>query len=190
MRAFLRGRIPHSGLRERAAILVGDDGRIASVEPEGSLLRRLPASAERIDLDGGLLLPAFRDAHVHLCQTGRFLTRPDLGSARSLGEALERARRLRLEKREGALLLEGYDESAWPEGRAPHRDELDAVESARPLIVRRVCGHVAAANRATLERIPEGTAGVDRATGRLEEEVVFRLEEDLFPPTLDENREA
>jgi predicted amidohydrolase YtcJ len=190
MRAFVRGRIPHRRVPEGAAILVDNGGRIAAIEEESSLDARGWTPLERIDLGGGLVLPAFQDAHTHLCQTGRFLARPDLGRARSLCEALETARRHRIEKTEGAIFLEGYDESMWPEGRGPHRGELDAIEPSRPLIARRVCGHIAAANREALARIPMGTAGVDRTTGRLEEEVVFRLEEDFFPPSLEENREA
>ncbi len=189
MRAFLRGRIPRPDREEANAILVDGD-RIAFVGSDEEARLRLGRSGETVDLDGALVLPGFQDAHMHLCQTGRFRVRPDLGGAPTLASALARAERYREEKREGTLFLGGFDESTWPERRRPTREELDQVEEVRPLIFRRVCGHIAVANRAALERIPPSTPKVDRSTGLLEEEAVFDLETDFFPPTRDENRKA
>jgi predicted amidohydrolase YtcJ len=190
MRAFLGGRFVRPPQPGATALLVNDEGRIAAIGSDAEILARAGSSAETTDLGGGLLLPGFQDAHVHLAQLGRFLARPDLSCVQSLEEALAAVRRARDARKEGVLFLEGYDESAWPERRPPRREELDSIEPSRPLIVRRVCGHIAAANRAALEAIPEGTPGVDRASGLLEEEVVFRLESDFFPPTPSEIRDG
>ncbi|RPJ44567.1 MAG: hypothetical protein EHM19_06560, partial [Candidatus Latescibacterota bacterium] len=190
MRAFVRARFALSKAGSASALLVDDECRIAAVGPDDEIAARAERGVDRVDLGGGVVLPAFRDAHVHLCQLGRYLIRPDLGRTKNLGEAFAEARSFRDRKRSGPLFLEGYDESLWREGRPPRRSELDAIEAGRPLLFRRVCGHIAVANRAALEMIPEGTAGVDRTSGLLEEEVVFRLEEDFFPPAIEENREA
>ncbi|MFH1277777.1 MAG: amidohydrolase [Candidatus Eisenbacteria bacterium] len=189
MRAFLGGRIFGAG-PEATAVLVGDDGRIAAVGADEEIGSRVTKDTETVGLAGGLVVPGFQDAHVHLCQLGRALARPDLGEAKDLGAALETAARWRREKARGPLLLDGFDETRWPEKRTPHRNELDRIEPDRPLILRRVCCHVAIANTAALARIPESAPNVDRATGRLEEDAAFRLETDYFPPGEEEDREA
>lgn len=189
MRAFLGGKI-FGAPPGAAAILVDDDGSIAAVGSDGEIRARMNGKTETVGLAGGFVVPGFQDAHVHLCQIGRALARPGLDGAKSLAAALETASRWRAEKRGGPLLLDGYDETGWPEGRGPRRDDLDRIEPDRPLVLRRVCCHVAVANGAALARIPERTPNVDRATGRLEEDAAFRLETEFFPPTEEEDREA
>ena len=46
-----------------AVLTIGD--RIAAVGTLADVSRDLPAAVERVDLDGGALLPAFIDAHGH-----------------------------------------------------------------------------------------------------------------------------
>jgi len=191
-RLFLGGRIPIAGGGEASALLV-ESGRITAIARSGkdeALRDRAGVRAIVVDLDGGMVLPGFQDAHMHFCQMGRFLARPDLGESRSLGEALAAVEDRCREGGGETLFFEGFDESVWPERRRPLREEIDRIESKRPIILRRVCCHVAIANRAALERIPASTANVNRQTGLLEEEVVFRLESDFFPPSIEENREA
>jgi len=182
MRAFLASRIGLSG-REGADSLLVDGNTIAAVGTRDEIESVLPAGGERLHLGGGLILPGFQDAHVHLYHVGRNLARPALGDAGSLADALDRLRQYSRESEDSLLFGEGYDETVWPENRLPLRSELDLIESRRPLIARRVCGHIAVANDVALRGIPDGTPGVDRESGRLEEEVVFRLEQLYFPPS-------
>lgn len=49
-----------------AAVLVGDDGRIADVGPRGEVVGRAGDGHAVIDLDGDTLMPGLWDAHVHL----------------------------------------------------------------------------------------------------------------------------
>src|SRR5680860_1236272 len=74
MAAFINGPI-FDGARYlgRSAIVLIDDGRIVAV---GEL--DVPADADVVDLDGGLLAPGFVDAHVHAVQGGLERTRCDL----------------------------------------------------------------------------------------------------------------
>ncbi|HEV2796247.1 MAG TPA: amidohydrolase family protein, partial [Nocardioides sp.] len=51
--------------RGRVGDVVVTDGRIASVGDDSA-----PAGARVVDVDGGLLLPGFTDAHVHPVQGG------------------------------------------------------------------------------------------------------------------------
>ncbi len=182
MRAFLGGRVPRASGADATALLA-DQGRIVAVGTDEEIRSRLSAGAECVDLRGGMLLPAFQDAHLHLCQLGRYLSRPNLGACASLDEALREVSAALRRPGRGVLFAEGFDQSRWPEARFPTRTELDRLEKDRPVVVRRVCGHIAVANEGALRRIPEGTPHVNRTSGLLEEEAVFRLESDFFPPS-------
>ncbi|MGZ8579689.1 MAG: amidohydrolase [Actinomycetota bacterium] len=109
-----------------------------------------PPQADRVvDLPGTTILPGFIDGHVHLTETGLSLADDDIRAARSAEDML-RLVRGRASEGEGPLFLLGYDESAWERPDLPTIADLDAA-CARPLVIRRVDGHVALANRAALE---------------------------------------
>lgn len=110
-----------------------------------------PPDADRVvELPEATIVPGFIDTHVHLTETGLSLSDADVASARSAGELLSVARARAADGEEGPVFLLGYDESRWRPARVPSVDELDAA-SRRPLVVRRVDGHAAIANRAALD---------------------------------------
>jgi len=112
-----------------------------------------PPTADRVvDLPGATIVPGFVDAHVHLTMTGLSLANDDVASARSATELLTLVRRRTTVEGTGdAVFMLGYDESRWDRPEVPTMAQLDAA-CARPLIVRRVDGHAALANRAALDR--------------------------------------
>lgn len=181
IRAFLSGTIGLSGEGLADSLLVDGD-TIVAIDSKERIEALLPRDGEKVTLGGGLILPGFQDAHVHLYHVGRNVDRPALGDFPTLTDALDALREYAGQCDDRVLFGEDYDETEWPENRLPTRSELDSIESGRPLIARRVCGHVAVANGAALDAIPPGTPGVDRQSGRLEEDVVFQLERTLFPP--------
>jgi len=65
--AFLGGRImTMDGRRSVAGGLVARGGRIVAVGESAEVEARVPAGAQRIDLEGRVVLPGFVDAHCHL----------------------------------------------------------------------------------------------------------------------------
>jgi predicted amidohydrolase YtcJ len=95
-----------------------------------------PAGAQVVDLDGRVLLPGLWDAHVHFDQWTLARRRLDLGPARSGTEATELvATRLRTDPPEpGSVLVgHGFRDALWPD--APHRDLLDPVTGAVPVVL-------------------------------------------------------
>jgi predicted amidohydrolase YtcJ len=112
-----------------------------------------PPTADRVvDLPGATIVPGFVDAHVHLTTTGLSLANEDVASARSADELLAAIqRRTAHDEAPVGVFLLGYDESRWDRPELPTMAQLDSA-SARPLIVRRVDGHAALANRAALGR--------------------------------------
>ena len=140
--------------------------RVGSGEPPRSEADRV------VDLPGATILPGFIDTHVHLTSTGLSLTNEEVGHARSTQELIALARGRTASDPDPVVLLLGFDESGWDDPTLPSIDELDAV-SDRPLVIRRVDGHLSVVNSAALtfaqaldadgvERDPDG-----RPTGRV-----------------------
>ncbi len=166
--------------RPQARWVLVDSGRIREVG-----LGEPPAAPgmRRFDLRGRTLVPAFTDAHVHLTWMATALLGPDLLQAASAADVLEAVQTWEGEGRGdvGAWIVgDGIDESLWQEKSLPTRDALDAVESARPVLVRRVCGHVGVVNSRALERLPSGPH-TDRPSGRIAEGDLWALNERLRP---------
>lgn len=134
------------------------DGRIAWIGDDAGAQVHAEA-APMLDLRGAWVAPAFVDAHVHLTSTGLALTGLDLSRARSLAQCLELIRSA-AQSTGGILLGHGWDDSAWPEGRAPSTAEIDACVGERVAYLSRVDVHSALASSALRHVVPEA-AGLD-----------------------------
>ncbi len=133
------------------------------------------------DAGGRVIIPGFVDAHMHFLHVGVKRTRPDLRGAGSRQEALDRVRRwLEAHPGDGAVTAEGWDEADWHGDAPPTRTELDDL-TGRPLVLRRICGHVAVANSAALPLVQArwNDDRVDAETGVLLEEPSLYLNEAL-----------
>jgi predicted amidohydrolase YtcJ len=125
------------------------DGRISWI---GSATDA-PAAERTLAGEGGLLTPAFVDAHVHATSTGLALTGLDLHSSSSLAETVAQVSRF-AQRSPGIVLGTGWDETDWPERRGLTRADLDAVLGYRPAYLARVDVHSATVSTALLESIP------------------------------------
>jgi hypothetical protein len=99
------------------------------------------------------------DAHVHATAAGLLADGADLTGTRSLAECLDRVAD---HARPGTVLWgHGWDETRWPERRAPTRAELDRAAGGAPVYLSRVDVHSAVVSSALLERAPRaiGTPG-------------------------------
>ncbi len=155
---------------------------------DGHLTQRRPSGDSRARCL--YLTPGFHDAHVHLLHEGLARTRCDFSGCRSLTEALERLGDYCSAAPEEitAIWGERWDESLWPERRAPGPEELDRIESRRPVVLRRICGHRAALNSEAL-RVASASLGPLDPGGQLVEEQAWGLAK-LWPPSPTERRDA
>ena len=159
------GRIYSPWAPGATALLVQDDRvRWLGDEPAAAQLR-----ADRtVDLAGGLLTPAFVDAHFHATATGLALSGLDLAGCSSLAEALAglQAHARRVGGR--PILGSGWDETNWPERRPPTSAELDRASYGGVVYLARTDAHSAVVSSALLAALPE-LAGLDgyRPTGFL-----------------------
>ncbi|MFI8998800.1 amidohydrolase [Streptomyces sp. NPDC053542] len=160
-----RGEV-HSPADPFATAMVVEGGSVAWVGSEGAADSFADGVDEVIDLDGALVTPAFTDAHVHTTATGLALTGLDLSGTRSLPGALERIRSFAAARPADRVLLgHGWDASAWPEGRAPSRAELDEATGGCPLYLSRIDVHSAVVTTALQDLVPglRERAGFDPA---------------------------
>ena len=160
-----RGEV-HSPADPFATAMVVEGGQVAWVGSEGAADAFADGVDEVIDLDGGLVTPAFTDAHVHTTSTGLALTGLDLSDAPSLDDALARVRAFAEARPADKVLLgHGWDASRWPGGRPPTRAELDEATGGRPLYLSRVDVHSAVVSTALLDLTtlgrPEGPLTAD-----------------------------
>jgi len=153
----------HSG-----EVWVRDGQIVAPMSGEG-------AEIPRVDLGGRLLLPGFWDAHCHFLFVGLQEVRPTLSGTRTRAEALDRLRQaLDDPTQPESILAEGWDEADWPAADGPLTGaDIDSLSTSRPVVARRVCTHIAVANRSALKYFDD-SPHVDREVGRLVEGPAMR----------------
>ena len=143
---FRDGRI-YSAANPLATALLVRDGRIAWLGDE----QDAPAADEVIHLDGGLVTPAFVDAHVHATDTGITLAGLDLSGCRSVAEVLDGVAVFAASLPTDAVVLgHGWDESTWSVGVPPNAAELDRAASGRMVYLSQASIHSAVCSSALL----------------------------------------
>ena len=122
---------------------------------------------EVVDLAGGLLTPAFVDAHVHATSAGLLRTGLDLTEVGSLGDLLDAVRDRVREQPDTLLWGHGWDETRFAENRPPTRAELDAVAGATAVYLSRIDVHSALASSALVDLAPGARAAAGWSDGPL-----------------------
>ncbi len=134
----------------RAVAVIGD--RIDHVGRLDECRRRVPG-ADEIDLQQGVMLPGFIDAHNHYLATGESLQGldvrfPGVATAADLLEAIAAAAR---DAPPGAWVHAfGFDHAKYPGSAAPTRWDLDRVAGDHPVAVGHVSGHYVLVNSRVL----------------------------------------
>ena len=161
-RTLLLGGRVHSASRPAVTAMLVDGERVAWLGSDDEAQDFRSDADEVLELEGALVTPAFVDAHVHATSTGLALEGLDLTGAGSLAEVLDRVERFaRARRGVGILLGHGWDETAWPDLRAPTRGELDRATFGGVAYLTRVDVHSAVASSALLAAVPglPGLAG-------------------------------
>ena len=137
-------------------------GRVVFVGDESDAARLSGPDTRRYDCHGGVLLPGFHDAHLHLLGMAARLLSLDCtpASVRSLGELKERLGEAARQAPPGVWLRGwGYDETALAERRHPTRYDLDAVAPHNPVRLTHRSGHAVVLNSLALAAV-----GIHRET--------------------------
>ncbi len=152
-----------------------EDGKVKYLGDYDKIMNK---SDEKINLQGYTVLPGFIDSHTHLIEMGLNLTRVDLSDTASFQEACYFLNK-EVKKTDAGEWVVGtdFDETKWKMNEYPTKDDLDEVSEEHPLLMKRVCGHIAVVNSAGLDEIDEEWGRVDRETGVIKEEPVWNLDE-------------
>lgn len=172
---------------------VGSPAELRSANPE----------AQRVELDGGAVIPAFNDTHCHIPHLGFDLARPDLRYCTSVPEIQDKLKTWAAENPEAPWIIgRCYNQNNLPGRRHVTKDELDAVSDGRPVYLIHLSGHAGLASTKALEEAevtadtPDPEDGVfvrdesGRPTGLCLEGALYVVEDSMPQPSLEELAEA
>ncbi|GAA4405277.1 amidohydrolase [Fodinibacter luteus] len=142
------------------ALVVGSDGALAWLGDEAEARAHRDAVDAVVDLEGGLVLPAFVDAHVHLSHTGMGLRGVHLTGTASVAAALRAIEDAVRRVRGRPVFALNWQEQSWAEGRAMTAAELDRASHGGVVYASRVDGHSAVVSSALAM-----LSGADRLPG-------------------------
>lgn len=168
---FINGTIRRLPGKATAEWLLVQDGRVNAVG-DGET----PSADRTIDLDGGTLIPALRDAHVHLPATGLYAAGLDFRGETSATAILD-AFAIKAASGSGVLFGGNFED---PLDEPLTRDELDRAVGSRPALLARADMHSCIVSSSLLEQLDlNELEGVDvdaggRMTGYLREQAASR----------------
>ena len=166
-----------------------DEGKIIAT---GSLadLSEKAKDAEKIDLNGNTLLPAFIDPHSHFVGVAYSYINLSLENCTSYQEIEETVKNFIAENnlKEGDWISTNqYDHNNLVEKKHPHKSFLDAIAPNNPLVLKHVSGHVGVFNSCALAalNITNDIEDVDGGLYQRDEngELTGYLEENAYIPT-------
>ena len=161
---FSGGRF-YSAAEPRATAMLVLDGRIAWLGVDADA----PRAEVTVDLDGGLVTPAFVDAHLHATDTGLAFDGLDLSGTRSPRDLLDAVAAFARTRPAGGLVHgHGWDESTWSDPTPPDAEVLERAAGGRRVYLSQASVHSALASTSLLSAA-EGVAGFD-ASGWVREQ--------------------
>ena len=150
-------------------IMIIEEGHILEI------LDQMPeindADYELISLEDSYIYPAFNDTHMHLVGYGAYLSQCQLERSNSIASLKQFLYDYASSSDAPTIVGRGWNHDYFDEGRLPTRYDLDEVCSDRPVVLHRVCGHIAVVNSKALEMyaITENTliegGGIDLNNG-------------------------
>jgi len=126
------------------------DGKIIDVGKTADLQNKYEATG-KLDAEGKFIYPGFIDAHAHFFGYGSSLQNADLVGTESWGAILDVLKKFASTHPDGWLLGRGWDQNDWAAKDFPTNDKLNELFPGRPVLLTRVDGHAAIANKKALE---------------------------------------
>ncbi|TFG30232.1 amidohydrolase [Candidatus Thorarchaeota archaeon] len=140
--------------RPTATALAVKSFKILAIGEEEEVLDLVPTAKRVIDLGGKTVVPGFIDSHTHLTSSGIKQSHVQLDSVKSPEEVIQKLKDSVDRYPKGEWIL-GYnwDESEWEDRRYILGKELDEVTNDHPIMITRICGHLASVNSIGLKKL-------------------------------------
>lgn len=155
--------------RSQAEALAIRDGRVLAIGSNADIEAMVGPDTRVIDLDGGMALPGFHDAHVHPTMGGYALAGCNLESERSIQAILDAVEACHRQNPEGWLEGHAFDLSLFGQDGAS-RSLLDGISTERPIVLWASDGHNAWVNTLALELAEIAAETPDPDLGVIERE--------------------
>ena len=171
------------GIKDGKISFLGKDKEAGEIEAK-----------EKIDMKGKLVLPGFVDTHLHAmdyAETKKFIR---LNGSNSVDEVIKRGKEHYSKHGlyKGWLIGWGWNQADFEDGNEfIYKKDLDKISTDYPIILVRVCGHVAVTNSKAMELIikngvpEEDMEYIDTEKGILRESAVTIYRKILEKPTVE-----
>ena len=159
------GTIPATGEPQAVAIL---GSRIQAIGSERDISNMAGPDTRRIPCDNKWLLPAFTDAHTHLCTYAARKLQIDLTTCQSLSEALNLIRKKVEKTPENTWIIGGgWDRNRWGMARFPDKEMLDEISRRHFIVMQSKDWHSLWVNSNVLKICQISAASQDPAGGKI-----------------------
>ncbi|MCW4012523.1 MAG: amidohydrolase, partial [Candidatus Bathyarchaeota archaeon] len=138
------------------------DGKFTYVGDDDAALSYAGPETKVIDLKGKSVTPGLIDSHIHMQWVGKALQQincrsPPITSIKDLQEEVKK--KVELAKPGDWIIGRGWDQVRLTEHRYPVKEDFDEIAPDNPVVLFRVCEHLAVVNSKALE-----IAGITRDT--------------------------
>lgn len=134
-----------------AEALAIKNGKIAAIGKLSAIEKKYDAK-EKIDAKGKFVYPGFIDAHAHFAGYGSGLQKADLTGTYSWDNILQRLDSFSKDMPAGEWLIgRGWDQNDWDIKEFPSNERLNQLFPDRPVLLTRIDGHAAIANKTALD---------------------------------------
>jgi predicted amidohydrolase YtcJ len=143
-----------TGNKEEALLI--KEGRIQMAGKRDEIISLYGEPDKEISLNQHYVMPGFIDSHIHLMGYGFSLEAIDLSGAGSI-EEIQQICSSYLSKNQPApgkwIIGRGWNQNLFPEAKFPEREALDQITEDNPLLLLRICGHIATVNTIGLRNV-------------------------------------
>jgi predicted amidohydrolase YtcJ len=165
--------------RPRATALAVEGEQIVAIGADSDMLPLIGPRTRVIEADGGTILPAFNDSHVHFLMASRSLEELDLFGAETQAEVERRIRAYADASRSAWVLGRGWFYAAFPGG-MPSLELLDELVPDRPAYLESFDAHTAWVNSRARE-----ICGLGPGPGFLKEAAMLEVTQNLPERTVE-----
>lgn len=169
---YLHGRIyTNDPAHPWATAMAVRDGKIICIGELATVMLECATGddPETVQLNGHFVMPGFNDAHVHLGGAAIDKLTVQLNGVTSIEELQKRVAASVARHQENEWVTgSGWDQTRWPDGKFPTRQELDAVSPKNPVFLTHISGHVGVANTLALQLAAISKTTADPAGGKIE----------------------